>query len=177
MKHTLFAVAFLVLAGVVVSNDLSACGDKFLVVSRGTRFQRAALARHPSAILVYANPASSLPKALGSIQVDATLRKAGYRPTSVLTADDLDKALKQGGWDLVLADMTDSSAVRGRLQGNGAPMLLPVIYNAKGAELANAKKDYQRVVKAPLKSEAFLEAIDDALALKEKLQGKSATAN
>jgi DNA-binding NtrC family response regulator len=154
------------------SNDLLACGDKFLVNSRGTRFQRAGAARQPANILVYANPASTLPKALEKVQVDDTLRKAGYRPTSVSGPNDLAQALKQGGWDLVLADLGDSAAIRTQLQGNGAPMVVPVMVNATGTEIAQAKKDYQRVLKGPFKSQAFLEAIDDALALRDKLRSK-----
>jgi hypothetical protein len=70
----------------------------------------------------------------------------------------------------VLADLGDGTTVRGRLQGiSSAPMVLPVVYNATGTEIAQAKKDYQRVLKGPIKSQAFLEAIDDALALRDKL--------
>jgi len=174
-KHSLL-VGLLILAGVVPATELSACGDKFLMVSRGTRFQRAAAARHPAAILIYTNPATALPKALGSVPVDATLRKAGYRPTSVSGADELDKALRQGGWDLVLADLADGAALRGRLQGQGAPAVLPVAFNATSSDLAQARKDYQHVVKAPVKSQALIDAIDDALALKEKLRAKSGKA-
>jgi len=98
MKKRLLAVGLLVLAN--AGTDLLACGDKFLVISRGTRFQRAAAARQPANILVYANPASTLPKALEKVMVDATLRKAGYKPTSVSDANALEQALRQGGWFL-----------------------------------------------------------------------------
>jgi hypothetical protein len=171
MKKRLLVMGLLVLSS--GSGDLFACGDKFLVASRGTRFQRAAAARQPANILVYANPSSNLPKALERVMVDDTLRKAGYKPTSVAGPNELEQALRQGGWDLVLADLADSTAVRGRLQGTGAPMVLPVLYSATGSELAQAKKDYQRVLKGPVKSQAFIEAIDDALALREKLRSKS----
>jgi hypothetical protein len=74
----------------------------------------------------------------------------------------------------VLADLGDSAALRTRLQGNNAPMVVPIVYNATGSEMAQAKKDYQRVLKGPFKSQAFLEAIDDAVALRDKLRVKSA---
>jgi hypothetical protein len=44
------------------------------------------------------------------------------------------------------------------------------VLNATGTQLAQAKKDYQRVVKGPVKSQAFLEAIDDAVELRIKLR-------
>jgi hypothetical protein len=173
MKTRLLLVGILVLSGAGAGGDLVACGEKFLVVSRGTRFQRAAVNRQPAKILVFANPASTLPRALEKVSVDETLRKAGYQPTSVAAQSELDQALRQGGWDLVVADLADSGALRGRLQGSAAPMVLPVVLNATGTEIAQAKKDYQRVVKGPIKTQAFLQAVDEALALREKLRGKA----
>jgi|SRR5687768_6816088 hypothetical protein len=172
MKKRLLVVGLLVVTG--AGSDLFACGDKFLVTSRGTRFQRAAAARQPANILVYANPSSGLPKALERVMVDETLRKAGYRPTSVAGSNELEQALRQGGWDLVLADLGDIAALRSRLQGRGAPMLLPVVYNATGTQIAQAKKDYERILKGPVKSQSFLDTIDDALAVREKLRSKTA---
>jgi hypothetical protein len=172
MTKRLLVVGTLLLT--VTGSDLLACGEKFLVMSRGTRFQRASVARQPANILVYANPTSSLPKALEKAKVDDTLRKVGYRPTSVATSSELEQALKQGGWDLVVADLGDSAALRARLQGSSAPMLVPIALNVTGTELAQAKKDYQRVLKGPVKSQSFLEAIDDALALREKLRTRTA---
>ncbi len=173
MRKTWLAVGVLLCAA-TWGADLLACGDKFLVVSRGTRFQRAGLARKGANILVYASASSTLSTTLAKAEPDTTLLKAGYMPTLAQGASELDEALRQGGWDLVVADLTDSTAVRGRLQGNKGPMILPVLLNATGTELAQAKKDYQRVLKGPVKSQAFLQAVDDALALKEKLRTKSA---
>lgn len=172
MRKTLVAgvlLSLLASSGV----DLSACGDKFLVFSRGTRYQTAAAARRPANILVYANPSTTLPKALEKAAVDATLRKAGYRPTSVSAPAELEAAIKQGGWDLVVADLADSSSLRGRFQGKTAPMVVPVVLNATGTELAQAKKEYDRVLKGPIKSQAFLEAIDDAITLRDKLRASA----
>ena len=41
---------------------------------------------------------------------------------------------------------------------------------ATGSELALAKKEFERVLKGPIKSQAFLEAIDDAISLRDKLR-------
>jgi hypothetical protein len=180
MKHLRIVVALsvLMLIGIGPGSELFACGDKFLVVSRGTRFQRAAAARQSASILVYANPASDLPKALANVAVEATLRKAGYRPTSVTTGAEFDDALRQGGWDLVLVAMPDGQFVVSRLQGRAepnAPLVLPVLYNPTTGELAQAKKLYPRIIKSPTKSQLFLDAIDDALAsrTRPKPAGKS----
>jgi hypothetical protein len=173
MKKTWLAVG-IVLCATAWGADLLACGDKFLVVSRGTRFQRAGTARHGANILVYASPSSTLPKSLAKAEPDTTLLKAGYRPTLAQDAGQLDEALRQGGWSLVVVDLADSAVVKSKLSGKDAPMIVPVLLAATGTEVAQAKKDYQRVIKGPIKSQAFIEAIDDAMALREKLQSKSA---
>ena len=174
MKKRLVVAGLLALTA--AGSDLFACGDKFLVISRGTRFQRAGVARQPAKILVYANPNSALPKALERAKVDATLRKVGYEPTSVSAPADLDRALRQGGWDLVLVAASDSRAIRSRLSGSGAPMIVPVLHAPTGSEVAQAKKDYPHVIKGPIKSQKFLAEIDDALALRERLLKAKSTA-
>ena len=170
MNRRLLAV-FVIFAG--IGGDLLACGDKFLIASRGTRYQRAALAasRHPFSLLE---------PGVGSAQGDRPGRcraqQGGLQATSVASAEEFDKALRQGGWDLVVTDSADGQAIRGRLQGADAPFLLPVAYNVPNADVAQAKKDYQRVLKGPIKNQAFIDAIDDALALREKLRAKSRSA-
>jgi hypothetical protein len=173
MKVRLLIVGFLVLSGVGASVDLLACGDKFLVVSRGTRYQRAGQARQATEILVYLPASSKLPKAFERVSEKET-KKAGYHFVNVSNTNELDQALKQGGWDLLLTDIADSQAVRGRVTGAAAPMLVPVVYQATGTELAQAKKDYQKVLKGPIKTHAFLAALDDVLAFKAKLRAKPA---
>jgi len=133
--------------------------------SRGTRFHRPAV-RQSAAILVYANPGLNLTRALANVPFEATLAKAGYRPTVVSSAHAFDSALGRGGWDLVVVDVADSQAVSSRAKGANAPIVLPVLFNATGAELDAAKKQHRRILKAPTKNQAFLEAIDDALTLR-----------
>ena len=169
MKKILLVVGILILYG-IGSGELLACGDKFLVASRGTRYQRAGQARHGASILVYMHPTSTIPKAFAKVPEDVT-KKAGYRVTWVANANELDQALRQGGWDVLLADLADSPDVRGRVKSSGpdAPLLVPVAYGVTGTQIAQAKKDYQRVLKGPIKTYAFLAAIDDALAVRQKL--------
>jgi CheY-like chemotaxis protein len=173
MNTPVVAAALLLLASMGTNDPLLACGEKFLMGSRGTRFERPATVRQPAAILVYANPALNLPRALANVPFEATLRKAGYRPTVVTSAEALSSALDQGGWDLVLADVSDSQAVSSRTQNAKSPIVLSVMYNPTGAELAAAKKQHQRILKAPTKNQSFLDAIDAALALKSQSQARS----
>jgi hypothetical protein len=173
MNARLLVVGVLLVSGVGASSDVLACGDKFLVVSRGTRYQRAGEARVAASILVYLPPSSTLPKAFERVSEDVT-KKAGYRFVNVANTNELDQALKQGGWDLLLTDLADMQAVRGRVTGSSAPLVVPVAYQATGTVIAQAKKDYQKVLKGPIKTHAFLAALDDVLAFRAKLRSKIA---
>ncbi len=163
-------VVFVLLAG--IGSSLSACGDKFLVAGRGTRFRRAAVPRASASILVYADPASNLTPSRSSLPIEATLRKAGYLTTVVETSDALDSALRQGRWDLLLVDAAQSETVSTRLRQDAAPLLLPVLSNPTGAEWKLAKKQFPALVKTTAKQNAFLESIDEALSVRPKSTGK-----
>lgn len=158
----------ILLAGFGSIDLLPGCGDKFLVSSRGTRYQRAPVAYGPSAILIYTNPSSEVPRALASVSVSATLTRVGYRPTLVGNAAEFEAMLTRGGWDLVLVGMADAQAVSQRVKSNAA--VLPVVLTAE--DLKQTRKLYPVVLKGPTKSEAFLETIADALASRPKPKTK-----
>lgn len=160
------ALALLLISGTGICGDLLACGDKFLVVGRSTRFQRASVPRPPAAILVYADPASNLPAALANVPIEATLSKAGYRPTTVSSAEEFDRAMRRGGWDLVLVDVAESRGLNGRVPGDNAPAVLPVVYNPTGTEWKQARRQYPSVLRTPTKTQAFLDTVDEALSLR-----------
>lgn len=155
------------------AGDLSACGDKFLVVGRGTRYKHPNAPRGPAFILIYADPASSLALALKNVPVESTLRRAGYTPKSVDTAEQLGDALARGGWDLVVVDQADGERVRAMVAGDSPTVVLPVFYNATRAELKAAKKRYPVLLESPSRSQAFLETVDDALALRPRAAAES----
>ena len=160
-----FVVAFLVLSGAGATTDLFACGAKFLMANRGTRFGKVAAARHPAAVLVYANPDSTLPQALSKVKVEQVLGRAGYRPTTVSTPSELEQALRQGGWDLVLADLADGDTLRPQLRGENSPVFIPVMFKPSKNDFKQAEQDFGVVVKGPVKSQRFLRAIDEVVSL------------
>ncbi len=146
------------------------CGDKFLIVSRGTRYQRAPLARDPAGILIYTSPSSDVSKALAGIPVDATLRQAGYHLAFIDSPAELDRALSKGGWDLVLAGLADAEALSRRSTG---ATFLPVVLNPSTAALKETRKQFPVVLKGPAKSQALLDAVDEALSSRAKVSKKT----
>lgn len=163
MKFWLTAVCACAIA-VGTRSDVQACGAKFLTPSRGTRFDLSPAARQHAAILLYANPLTELPARLTKLSVDPVLKKAGYQPTVVASQAELDRALKQSAWDVLLIDLKDGPNVASRLPAAKAPVVVPVAFNATNAELNQGKKTYGDVLKSPTRSQSFLDAIDDAVA-------------
>ena len=90
--------------------DLLACGDKFLVGGRGTRYQRPKNARAAS-VLLYANPSSGLPTALGKMPVESVLKQQGHRLTTAESLEQLSALLTGGRFDVILAASSVVTAI------------------------------------------------------------------
>ena len=163
MKYRFGLMGLVAVFGFWAGGELAACGDKFLVVGRGTRFQRPKNARAAS-VLIYSSPSSGLPAALRSLPVDSVLRQAGHRSTSVETPDQLSSALASGRFDVVLAASSDALAVE-RLVGSrpDAPVVLVYCLDAENHGEREAGKGSSCNLKTPPKERPLLDAIDQAV--------------
>ena len=171
--RALVAVLFALIAA--TPSDMLACGDKFLVPSRGIRFQGAPLNRESATILLYASTDSALGAALKTLSVEDALRKAGYRPTTVASARDFDATIRTARWDVLVIDLADGADVAGRLPSTAPPIVLPVAYGGTNAHADGAKRPYQHVLKSPKKNKAFLDAVDQVIAERAKARAKTVT--
>jgi hypothetical protein len=163
MRHALTATVLLCVCAAGPTADLLACGEKFLVPTRGTRFARAPLPRQDASILVYASDTSGLSRLMARLPVAATLEKAGYRATVATTRQDLSSALASRQWDLIVIDVGDAPLVSDAGRAPAGTTVLPVSYALSGEGWKAARKQNPAAVKAPGKSAAFVEMIDAAL--------------
>src|SRR5258706_4725974 len=154
MKRRVAFAGFLVAVGLWMGPDLLACGDKFLVAGRGTRYQRPKNARAAS-VLIYANPSSGLPTALKNVKIESVLKHEGHRSTTVETLEQLSTILAGGRFDVVLAAGSVTADVE-RLVGGGPDRAVVV------------------GVDAPPKEGSLLKAIDKAVEQHDKAR-KAAT--
>lgn len=99
------------LLAVGFTGDLIACGDKFLVAGRGTRYQRPKTARAAS-VLIYADPASAVAASLKKAKVESLLKLEGHRATRVQSLDELSAILSSGRYDVILTATSDSANVQ-----------------------------------------------------------------
>jgi DNA-binding NtrC family response regulator len=142
--------------------DLLACGDKFLVAGRGTRYQRPKNARAAS-VLIYANPSTGLQAALKKVPLDSVLKHEGHRSTTVESPDQLSAILASGRFDVVLVASGDAAVVE-KLLGGGpdAPVVVALCVKAAGQEQP-ASDQGASCLKTPPKEGSLLEAIDKAV--------------
>lgn len=108
MQRTFGVLVVMLLVGV---GDLLACGDKFLIGGRGTRYQRPKNARAAS-VLIYADPASAVAATLKKAKVESLLKLEGHRATKVQTLQELSTIVTSGRFDVILTPSSDSANVQ-----------------------------------------------------------------
>ena len=138
MTKRLHVGALIVVLGLGMTGDLFACGDKFLVGGRGTRYQRPRNARAAS-VLIYAEPASGLPQTLKKNKIESLLKLEGHRTTTVQSFEQLSTIVSSGRYDVVLTANSDSADVQ-KLIGRApeAAVVLAVEDLAKNRTLLQA---------------------------------------
>jgi hypothetical protein len=150
MGRVVFRLAALAGALCLSAIDSNACGDKFLNVGRGVRYERAHAASRPASVLLYAVPGSRAAAAAKQMRLEWSLKQAGHHVQRVSDAAGLDAALRAGDYDLVVADPGDSVVLRDRLGAKAMrPVVLPLVYRPTQAELATAERDFGPVLEVP----------------------------
>jgi hypothetical protein len=156
-----------VMVSIGAAPRLRACGDKFLVLSRGTRFERPSLKRLPAAVALYAPPDSGLSRALAALPIQATLERAGYTALVAASRPALDEIIRRRV-DLILLDLSEATTFETTAGTEAAPPLLPVVFGRKDTAAAQALKRFQCAVTSPNRNQSFLDAVDQALAAQRK---------
>src|SRR4051812_41271373 len=110
IRRRSFGVLVVILA-VGMVGDLFACGDKFLIGGRGTRYQRPKTARAAS-VLIYADPASTVAATLKKGKVESLLKLEGHRAINVQTLEQLSTVASSGRYDVILTANSDSASVQ-----------------------------------------------------------------
>ena len=169
MRRVLLVLTLLVASLWVTVAGVYACGDKFLVVGRGVRYARPNVPFHVASILIYKRPDSEFLSTTADVELQNTLKQAGHRFRVVTGPEELEEALKQGGVDIVLADLADAPGLEEHLRSvTVKPAILPVVYNPKSEDAKAAKKHYAAVVKEPGNRNQLLAAIDETMNSKKK---------
>lgn len=98
-----------------------ACGDKFLMVGRGAKFQRAYASVHPGKVLIYARPTTDAKAAIRNPQLHKALRQAGHAVSVIEDWPLLEQALKSVPVDVVLVDVAEAERLQPVMSSSALP--------------------------------------------------------
>jgi hypothetical protein len=148
---------------IIGSQTVGACGDKFLLVGRGVRFQRAYAAIHPGSILIVMPPKSVKNAAVRDSRLQSALKMAGHRVDLVTQAGAADQVARSR-YDLILAERTDALVIRDLVSASpGKPSVVGVLEDPSAAEFADASQRLQAVIKTPQSVFDILKTLDDVM--------------
>lgn len=153
----------LVTASSLGAEAVSACGDKFLLVGRGVRFQRAYAAIHPGSILIVLPPKSVKNAAVRDSRLQTALRMAGHRVDVVPQANLADQ-VGHSRYDVILAERADAFAIPDLLSAAPVkPSVVGVLEDPSAADLAEARQRLQAVLTTPQPLFEILKLLDDVM--------------
>jgi hypothetical protein len=112
MPRRVLLVAALVVVASAAYPVVQACGDKFLMVGRGAKFQRAYASVHPGKVLIYARPSTAERAAIRDPQLHRALRQAGHAVSVIEDWALLEQALKTVAVDVVLVDAAEATRLQ-----------------------------------------------------------------
>ena len=159
MKLMAWAVAVGCLAGAVA--DVDGCGDKFLRVGRGARYQRGYVAIRPACILLYARPGSML--AVTMRELAPTLKRAGHKPILLEDSGAVASAMSRDHHNLILAAIGDVGAVEKAAGAAARADVLPFLVHPSADAREDALKEYHHVAESPGRKQDLLARIDDVM--------------
>jgi hypothetical protein len=178
MNRLLACVGLAIVALAPMAARLEACGDKLLVLGRGIRFQSRHTPRAASVLLYL--PTAAAGQALSDPNLESALREAGHAVHAVTTTGELQDALRGGGYDVVLTNVTNAADLeRAERDASADAVVLPAVYLVAPAggrpskqqaktDQARAAKDYGVVVEVPGRPGYYCAAVDKAMEMKLK---------
>jgi hypothetical protein len=159
----------LVLGGVAFaafgSRAVSACGDKFLLVGRGVRFEQAYAAIHPASILIVLPVKSVKSAAVRDSHLLTALKNAGHRVEVVQQPANLADALNRSRHDIILVERADASALHDIAMAAGQlrPSIVGVLEDPSPSALTDARRQLEYVLPTPTSLGHILNLMDDVM--------------
>jgi hypothetical protein len=165
MRRHFVIFVFTIISLTQFMDAAQSCGDKFLVIGRGIRYERAHAAKHPASILIFASNPDSV-KDLQKI-----LKMAGHKIQNVTTQELLFSSLNSARYDIVLVSLSDASALESRIMTtSNKPAVLPVVYNKGNPDLDANANQFPCVLKYKDKNRNPVVVIDQVM--DDRLKGK-----
>ena len=143
-------------------NVARACGDKFFMVGRGDRFNRAYASLIPGTVLMYTHGAAAENKGVRNAQLQKNIQRAGHRVIVVGSPAELGQALRSGSVDIVVAVAPQAVAMASdAAEAPSKPTVLAVA--AGNAQAAPTAKSVVCRLKDSDKTGRFLTEIEETM--------------
>lgn len=156
-------LATLLLSFTIGPDVLFACGDKFFLVGRGDRFSRAYATLHPGHILIYTGGATTVSKGLRDARLHKFITRAGHQVVIASDRRELDRALKSGSVDVVVAGLGQAVDLVTEVgAAPSKPTLLPIEGDGADARTASQPQFAARL-KSSDKVNRFLASIEEIM--------------
>jgi hypothetical protein len=144
-----------------------ACGDKFLMVGRGAKFQRAYASVYPGKLLIYAKPSTDPKAAIRDPQFHKALRQAGHTVSIIEDWSLLEQAVKNGPVDIILVDAAEASRLEAVVAASLAhPDAMYVAFPSK--QSAAADKSLNVRLKSSDRAMKYLDEIENVMKARSK---------
>jgi len=162
MTRGLLALLIVLCFASAAFSPLYACGDKFLVNSRGVKQSLVYAAPHPGSVLLFRNADSKLARSLLNEELQQDLMRAGHEVHVARNAAELSEALEYGTFDVVIGDIADVGTLETALQSQAVkPLLMPVMGKVSKEDIKKAEGQYGRVLKASHRSSTMILLVND----------------
>ena len=147
------------------SQAVSACGDKFLLVGRGVRFEQAYAAVHPASILIVLPVKGVKSAAVRDSRLVTALKNAGHKVEVVQQPADLADALSRSRRDIILVERADAAALHDMAPAAGRlkPSIIGVLEDPSPSALTDAKRQLEYVLPTPTSLARILNLMDDVM--------------
>ena len=157
-------VFYLMAFGILSGSGAFACGDKYVVLGHGVRFQRAYAASHPASILVYLKTGSKWSAPENRERLLTALRMVGHHPEAVTTIDELRAAVSTNKYDIVLTEFADLAQAAENVSGaTTRPTLVPMVFEPSRQEMAKIELENRCAVQVTKRSHELLSVINTVM--------------
>ena len=164
MKRLLLVLALVALGGLVGLSDavLEACGSKFLVSSRGARYQRVLASIKPTSILFYwQQDANTKEEDRWNPDAEEMLESVGHTVEVTYDADAFMGAAREGGFDVLVLSIDEAKRLRPELAALSVDSaVVPLLMFPTRSQYSRAREEYGVVMKLPTTTDKMLAALE-----------------
>ncbi len=157
-------LVLVVVGGIVALSDavLNACGSKFLVSSRGARYQRVLASIQPTSILFYwPEDATTEEEDRWNPAAEEMLESVGHTVEVSYDADAFLDAARDGGFDVLLLPIDEARRLQADLAAlPPGPAVVPLLMFPTRSQYSQAREEYGVVMKLPTTTEKMLAALE-----------------